>query len=205
MIFEIRTYTIRPGSTAEVEKRWGEAYEKRKEYSLLAGYFHTEVGPLNEVIQIWPYESLEHRAQVREQVPAGTWPPNTGEFIFNQKVEIVTPFPFAPEWKPGDDGPLYEFRQYTFRGGQLGAVQKTWEASLAERMKFSSPVLIGSVDFGPSINSFIHIWPYRSMEHRAEVRAKAAASGHWPPAGGPAMYLLQSNKLMLPASYSPAQ
>ena len=29
------------------------------------------------------------------------WPPDVSEFIVNQKVEIVTPFDFAPEWKPG--------------------------------------------------------------------------------------------------------
>ncbi len=39
MIYEIRTYQIEPGSLAEVEKRFGEAYEYRKKYSELTGFF----------------------------------------------------------------------------------------------------------------------------------------------------------------------
>ncbi|HLF77123.1 MAG TPA: NIPSNAP family protein [Dehalococcoidia bacterium] len=206
MIYEIRTYTIQAGTTADFEKLWGEAYPIRQKYSPIVGFFHTEFGPLNEVIHIWPYESLEQRARLRAEAEKEQgWPPASGKFIVNQRVEIVQPFPFAPEWKPGKDGPIYELRQYTFRAGTLPNIMKSWQDSLQERMKYSSPVLLGSVEFGPHANSFIHIWPYQSMEHRTEVRAKAAASGHWPPAGGRDYYLFQSNKLMLPASYSPAQ
>src|SRR5882724_7424683 len=51
MIYEIRTYQIAPGSLAEVEKRFGEGYEYRKKYSPLTAFWHTEVGPLNEIIR----------------------------------------------------------------------------------------------------------------------------------------------------------
>jgi hypothetical protein len=110
----------------------------------------------------------------------------------------------VPQWQPGKLGPIYELRQYTFRGGTLPEVMKGWEAALPERMTFSKPVLIGNVEFGPTANSFIHMWSYESLEHRNEVRAKAAATGHWPPAGGE-HYLSQTNKLLLPASFSPSQ
>jgi NIPSNAP protein len=205
MIYEIRTYTLKPRATAEVEKRWGAAYPVRKKYSDIAGFFHTDFGPLNEVIHIWPYESLEERTRLRAEAAKDPgWPPDIGEFIVNQKVEILTPFPFAPEWKPGKQGPVYELRQYSFQGGKLPAIMKNWEAALPGRMKFSAPVLLGSIEFGPTANSFIHMWPYPSVEARNEVRTKAAAAGGWPPAGGE-FYLTQQNKLLLPASYSPAQ
>src|SRR5438034_8077969 len=47
VIYEIRTYEIGPGNLAEVEKRYGEAYEYRKKYSPLTAFWHTEIGPLN--------------------------------------------------------------------------------------------------------------------------------------------------------------
>ena len=206
MIYEIRTYTLRTGSVAEAEKRFGEAYEVRKKHSPLAGFFHTDVGPLNEIIHIWPYASMEERARIRaEAAKERGWPPNNAEFILNQKVEILTPFPFAPEWKPGNDGPVYELRQYTFRPGTLPDIIKSWEAAVPERTKLSKLALLGSIEFGPAANSFIHMWPYRSMEQRAEVRGKAAATGVWPPAGGRDRYLIQANKLLVPAAFSPAQ
>src|SRR6185503_6830852 len=97
---------------------------------------------------------------------------------------ILVPFPFAPEWTPVKRGPLYELRQYTYRAGSLPDIMKNWGAALPERMKFSAPAMLGSVEFGPTANSFIHLWPYASMEERAEVRTKARATGKWPPAGG---------------------
>ena len=41
MIYEIRTYRVKVGSLAEVEKRFGEAYEQRKKISPLAAFWHT--------------------------------------------------------------------------------------------------------------------------------------------------------------------
>jgi hypothetical protein len=205
MIYEIRTYTLTPRSVPEFEKVWGAAYPIRAKYSPIAGFFHTEFGPLNEVIHIWPYEDIAERARIRAEANAEPgWPPATSHLIVNQRVEVVTPFPFVPQWQPGKLGPIYELRQYTFRGGTLPEVMKGWEAALPERMTFSKPVLIGNVEFGPTANSFIHMWSYESLEHRNEVRAKAAATGHWPPAGGE-HYLSQTNKLLLPASFSPSQ
>ena len=205
MIYEIRTYTLRPRATPEFEKLWGAAYPIREKHSPIVGFFHTEFGPLNEVIHIWPYESFEARDRARsESATDPGWPPEVAHLILNQRVEIVTPFPFVPEWHPGSDGPIYELRQYVFQPGKLPEVMENWKASLPERLKASKPALIGSVEFGPSANSFIHIWPYASLEQRNEVRAQASATGKWPPAGGE-NYLSQSNKLMLPAAYSPAQ
>jgi hypothetical protein len=65
MIYEIRTYGLKVGSQAEVIKRYGEAYEHRKKYSELTAFFSTEIGPLNEIIHIWGYESLEERTRIR--------------------------------------------------------------------------------------------------------------------------------------------
>ena len=56
MIYEFRTYDLVPGSVNEVIKRFGEAYQKRKEFSVLSAFFYTEIGPLNQIIHIWPYE-----------------------------------------------------------------------------------------------------------------------------------------------------
>ena len=48
MIYEVRTYDLKPRSMEEFEKRFGDAYEKRKKHSELAAFWHTEIGPLNQ-------------------------------------------------------------------------------------------------------------------------------------------------------------
>jgi hypothetical protein len=49
MIVEVRTYQLKPGSVAEVEKRFGEALPAREKLSKLTAFWHTEVGPLFEI------------------------------------------------------------------------------------------------------------------------------------------------------------
>ena len=47
----------------------------------LVGYYTTEIGPLNQVVHMWGYESLEDRAQRRAKLAAD---PEWGEFLKKQ-------------------------------------------------------------------------------------------------------------------------
>ena len=200
MIYEIRTYTLKPRSMAAVEKRWREAYPVRERYSPAAAVLKTEFGPLNEFIHIWAYDSIEERYRIRaEASKEAAWPPPIAEFIENQKIEILNPFPFAPEWKPGPMAAMYELRQYTYRPGTLPDIQAKWEAALPGRLQFSPIAMLGNIEFGPTANSFIHLWPYASIEERSSVRAQASATGKWP-ASVTEPYLRQENKILVPAA-----
>src|SRR5207245_2025388 len=89
-------------SLGEVEKRYAEAYEYRKKYSPLTAFWHTEVGPLNEIIHVWGYKDLAERARIRaEAAKEANWPSKIRDFVVDQDVEIVNPFPFIPEITPG--------------------------------------------------------------------------------------------------------
>src|ERR1051326_4721815 len=113
VIYEIRTYDIGPGNLAEVEKRFGEAYEYRKKYSPLAAFWHTEIGPLNEIVHVWPYRDQAERTRVRaEAAKDPNWPPKIQEFILKMQSELLVPFPFVQEITPGKLGPIYELRYY---------------------------------------------------------------------------------------------
>ncbi|OGK97514.1 MAG: hypothetical protein A3E31_00240 [Candidatus Rokubacteria bacterium RIFCSPHIGHO2_12_FULL_73_22] len=205
MIYEIRSYRLKPRSLAEVEQRFGEAYEHRKKYSPLAGFWHTEIGPLNEIVHMWPYADLAERARVRaEAAKDPNWPPKTADFILQMQSEIVVPFPFVPDVTPGKLGPVYELRYYTIKAGTLPDVIKRWETKIGERTKLSPLVLAGGVDLGEA-NRFIHIWGYTSLDQRAAVRARARETGVWPPPGGGDTLLTQANKILLPAAFSPLQ
>ncbi len=205
MIYEIRTYRIAPGSLAEVEKRFGEAYEHRKKYSELTAFWHTEIGPLNEIVHVWGYRDLAERARIRgEAAKDPNWPPAIREFIRAMRAEIVVPFSFLPEVRPGKVGPIFELRYYTLKPGMLPEVAKGWEAKLPERMKLSPVVLAGGVEFGQA-NGFVHVWAYSSLDQRAQVRAEAVKKGVWPPPGGADRLLTQDNKILLPSAFSPLQ
>ncbi|HMK68797.1 MAG TPA: NIPSNAP family protein [Stellaceae bacterium] len=77
MILEQRTYRMKPGKTPDYLKAvetLGLPVMKETLGGLL-GYFVTEVGPLNEVVHLWAYESLEDRARRRKACAAHPgWP-----------------------------------------------------------------------------------------------------------------------------------
>jgi len=197
MLYEVETFTLRPRAQDVVEKLW----QERGLDSDVLGFFHTDFGPLNEVIQVRAYESLAERDQGRTESPG--WPDGAGEYIVNHKIEVVRPFPFSPQFKPGKLGPVFELRQYIFRPETLPQIIENWRAALPSRMNYSAPLFVGNVVLGPTLNSFIHIWPYESVAQRGEVRRNSMAGGTWPPAGGDKNYLSQANKLLLPAAFSP--
>jgi hypothetical protein len=123
MIIEMRTYTLKPGNIPTFEERFASALHVREKYSKLAAFWHTEVGPLNQVIHVWPYDSLDQRASVRaEASKAEGWPPNTRELTIEQKSEIFLPAAFSPPLEPRTLGGIYEIRMYTYAPGTLPAV-----------------------------------------------------------------------------------
>lgn len=213
MIYEMRTYNLKPRSLAEVEKRFGEAYENhRKQFSPLAAFWHTEIGPLNQIIHVWPYKDLDERTRVRAAAAKpGTWPPNIKEFIVSMTSDLMIPASFSPPIKPGKVGPLFEMRTYTYPAGELPLMLANWEAAIDIRTAISPVTAVWYSDFG-ALNKFVHIWPYKSMEERNAVRDKASATGMWPSSvkaakeGKPVANLIaQENKILMPSAFSPLQ
>jgi hypothetical protein len=132
------------------------------------------------------------------------WPPKISEFVLSMHSDILVPFPFSPQLKPGKMGPVYEMRTYTIKIGTLSDTMKAWEAKLPERTKLSPLAVVGHVDLG-EVNRYIHIWPYPSLEQREKVRTTARQTGVWPPGGGAGRLLTQENKIMMPSAFSPMQ
>ena len=134
MIYEIRTYDLKPRSTEEFGRRTAERLPYRLGFSSLGGFWYTEVGPLNQVVHIWPYEDLNQRADVRGRaVAGGGWPPDNGEFIIEMRSEIFLPAPFMAPLEERDLGPVYEMRSYTYRAGDIPRVLDAWAGGIAER------------------------------------------------------------------------
>ena len=206
MIYEFRTYNCKPGSMPEVLKRWEAAYPHRKQYSELAAFFTTEIGPLNQIIHVWPYKDLAERAKVREAASKDpNWPPKCAEFYERMDAEIYIPFPFGPELKPGKLGPVFEMRLYFVKadGGMKGTLER-WEKQLPKRTAISPLAFVGHTELGP-YNKYIHIWPYPSLDERARIRKHAVDTGAWPPPGGAGTLVSQENKILLPSAFSPLQ
>ncbi|MGH8010042.1 MAG: NIPSNAP family protein, partial [Candidatus Binatia bacterium] len=96
-VYEMRTYLYRPGTMAEVLKRWAEAVPQRVQLSPLVACLYSEIGELNKFVHIWAYQDLEERDRIRaESLKLPQWPPNTREFMVSQANKILLSAAFSP-------------------------------------------------------------------------------------------------------------
>jgi hypothetical protein len=205
MIYEVRTYRLEPNTVTEVVKRFSDAIEYRQKFSPLVAFFTTDIGPLNQIIHIWSYKDLNERAKIRaEAAKEGKWPPKVAEFCKEQLSEIFMPFAITPEFQPGKHGPIYEWRSYALVTGTLPRVIDNWSKAVPERIKRSPLAMAMYTDLGP-LNKFVHIWPYKDLNERAQVRGQALKDGIWPPKGGEGTLIAQENKICMPVAFSPMQ
>lgn len=212
MIYELITQNVRPGTQGEVEKRYAEIYEKRKQFSELGAFWHTEIGPLNQVVHIWPYQDLAERLRVRsEAMKAKVWSPDIAQFLVNSSAQILMTLPFSPPLKPVRNGPYFEMRTYTFVEGELPMLVESWERVLEERLKFGPLCGVWYSELG-TLNQFIQIWPFKTLNEREDTREKARIAGCWPPSAAAlkagsrgAELAAQENKILKAAAFSPIQ
>ena len=205
MIYEIRTYTLKPGALSEYEQRFAAAYPIRANNSPLYGFWHTDIGPLNQAVHIWGYENLQQRADIRAAAAkdsSGAWPPHSSELLVSQESDILTPIKGMTEWKePQQWGGLYELRMYTYPAGEIGKVAESFAAGLAARAALYPVAGIWTSDMG-NLNRLYQLFPYKNWAHRDELRAEFRQKNIWPP-HSEVRPLTQLVRHMVPAAFSP--
>jgi hypothetical protein len=102
MIFDHRTYTVRPGTLAKhlkLYEEYGFAAQKRHLGEPFL-YAMTETGELNTYVHVWAYEDAAGRAKKRAAMEADpdwtTYRQKSAEagYLIRQENKILTPAPF---------------------------------------------------------------------------------------------------------------
>ncbi len=100
MIYELRTYTLYPGKVAEYLQHMKAVLPVREKHSKLVGFWSTEIGELNQVVHLWAYDDLAHRAKVRAAVAKEPqWQaflPKIHPLILRMESKILVPADFSP-------------------------------------------------------------------------------------------------------------
>ena len=189
MIYELRTYTVKPGAVGDMVKAASTVSRdiRKDDYGKLEGYWVTEIGPLNQVMHMWSYSDFNERTRLRGELAKNQrW---TGEYIpllrpllVRQEVRLLNAVraPVAPQ----TTGNVYELRNY--RAKPLGGLKQT---------EAGQP------------NEACHIWAYPSLNARAEARANALKDPAWQEflSKGPGFLEEMHSTIMLPAPHSPLQ
>ena len=210
MIYELRTYTVKPGTIGDMVKAAStvSAEIRGNNYGKLEGYWFSEIGALNQVLHMWSFSDLNERARLRGELAKNSrW---TGEYIplirpllVRQDVRLLNAL--RPPVAPATTGNVYELRNY--RAKPLGAVRQWAEAftaALPAREKYSKMVGLWQTEAGQP-NEVCHIWAYQSLNARAEARAAATKDPVWGEflGKGPQFMEEMHSTIMLPAPHSP--
>jgi hypothetical protein len=102
MIVDVRTYTLVPRKLP----RYVELFEQHalpvmKRHGLeLLGYYVSQIGPLNQVVHLWRYDSLadmEQKRALRDADPAwGAFLAMTEGMVLMQDDKVMRPTSFSP-------------------------------------------------------------------------------------------------------------
>lgn len=201
MIYELQFRSLQNRGAAE----YGEAFEKNlgegPVAAALRGSFHCDIGDLNRVLHVWEYEDEGQREAAQAALRALP----AEKLVKKERSKIVKTPPFLPAPIPGAHGGIYEVRTYAaFSGAIEGSVFATWERLLAGRETLSKCVAFFYLQYEDH-EEYIHFWPYRDLNHRAEARGNYSKID-WPPGtieDSRATVISQNSEIWIPASFSP--
>jgi hypothetical protein len=100
MFIEQRLYTFAPGKSSEFNALYeaeGRAPQERH-LGLPVGYYYSEIGPLNQVMTLWAYETLNDRVERRERLFKDpqwvSFLKKARALVVTQETRILTPASF---------------------------------------------------------------------------------------------------------------
>jgi hypothetical protein len=213
VIYELRTYTFKPGTLPAYLKLNTEVGRvvRGDRYGTLVGGWTTEFGMLNQYVHLWSYESVGERERLRGELAKNPdWAPGyTSQirpFMVSQENIMLTVDEEVGFRPVSGSGHVYELRTYRGYPGEIAAWARAFKAVLPTREKYSRLVGLWQSDVG-KLNSAVHLWVYDDLNQRAAVRAAALADPAWaeyvPKASG---YIAEQQAVILnPTPASPLQ
>jgi len=209
MIYELRTSTVKQRSLSEAVKAAGiVSLEIRKDdYGKLEGCWQTEIGPLNQVMELWSYEDLNQRSRLLAELD--TNPHWSAEYtrlfrphLMRQEIRLLNEVsaPKSPLQTPN----IYEFRNYRTTPGAVKRWLQLFTAVLEVREKYTRMVGLWTTQ-APQVDEVCHIWVYSDLNARAGARAALLKDRAWQDFLRDSTGLLEElhSTIMLPAPHSP--
>ena len=203
MLLEFRFDQLRPRNVPAFEAEVAKALPARAALSPLGGFWRTEVGNIDEVVQLWAYRDSAHRDQVQaEAARLPGWAAIESHVAsMEQESRLLRPAPFSPPVEPRKLGNIYELRMYSYEAGCIPTVIERWQERIEARLRLSPLVLCGYTTTG-RLHQWVHMWAYENALERQRIRAESLRQKVWPP-DATAGLIRQHNRLLVPSTFSP--
>ncbi|KAK7492204.1 hypothetical protein BaRGS_00016501 [Batillaria attramentaria] len=186
-VYELRVYYIKPDKFHDYMALMADNFDIRLQASQPLGFWTTEFGGLFEVVHIWPYDSVDHRAEVRQALAKN--PEWNSKFLskFLQYANslqnsLLTLYPgttLNTDFQPSPSA-AYELQTVAYQGGPM---PQSKEETIVARFKCIYGMASGA--------------EYRLMRYPDAASAFVNAQKRMEGAG-----VISQSKLMFPVNFS---
>ena len=213
MIYELRTYTLVPGTLPEYLRLQREVGRpiRGDRFGKFEGAWSTEFGTLNQYVHLWSYADAGDRQRQRAELGKDERWKNeflaaTRSMVLVQENKLLFPVEGVPFTAPEGSGHIYELRTYRTHYQKSPEWLSHFRAVLPARQEYSKLVSVWSSDVG-SLNQLVHLWVYDDLNQRAQVRTRVLEDSRWQDYLARSVPLLQEQQsvVLIPAAHSPLQ
>ena len=213
MIYELRIYTLQPGTLPEYVRLQAEVGRpiRGDRFGTFVGAWTSEFGTLNQYYHLWSYPDPVERERLRAGLQqderwAKEFLAQSRHMLVEQENMVLYPADGVPFTPPGDGKHVYELRSYRAHPGKIGEWVNLFKGILPTRREYSSPVGLWTTDVGP-LNRAVHLWAYDDLNHRAKVRSDVLPHPRWQEFVPKSSALLQqmNSVILIPCPHSPLQ
>lgn len=202
MPYDVTTITVPPNEHLKALPFVEQSLKASPRKGEFLACLYAEIGELNRIMLLHHYANEADLAADREALVSSKNPFGMLGMIRGLSTDTFVQFPSLGAIRPGRYGPIFEVRTYQLKPDGLPPTIEAWTKSAPARMKLS-PILAAMYSVTGAVTRFMHIWPYPSLDVRAQTRKTAIETGVWPPPGGPDQLLTMRTDIFLPAPFSP--
>lgn len=210
-IHELREVWVKPDKVFDVLNCTEEYIgEKENLGGKLIGYWRTQFGERDRVIQLWEWASYAQRQSIRDalrknerwqEYNSKVWP-----MFDRRRSHILNQFDFWPIHYPDHPTSVYELRRYSLKPGQVWVWKTYWQQGLELRKKHIQPVGAWYSEIG-DLNTVWHLWQYDSLDERVRLREASWNEPGFSEIVEMTLPLIRDmhSDLLVPAAFSPMQ
>jgi len=192
-------------------ERFVNMVQEKKTGAELVGSWTVDIGDQDKAIHLWRYPggypTLDGAREIeRNDKEFLDFRKKRNEMLRYRKNQILLAFSFWGEIEPREPKWAYELRSYTLKPGTMIEWGNNWAKGLPARRHSREPVAGFFSHIGEPYTVH-HIWAYKSMQSRKEVREAAWARPGWDECVGNTVPLLRhmQTNILIPTPFSPLQ
>lgn len=192
---------LKPQMTQAALAGIGQWLRDKRQDGRLRACWYSVMGPAHRILLWRSFPNAAALDAAALELARSADPYGVGGCLTGLSGNAFRRVPFAGDVPETSAGPFFELRDYTLKPDGLGRLMELWRPLLEARLRLA-PWVTAMYALTGTAPRMLHIYPWSSLEQRAEIRDGAAAVG-WPPTEAPRQILNQEATIYRAAEFSP--